>query len=87
LAGDEVTLRGALLLVPVLLTFFALVAGVDAAAHIPINVSAKSVTPKIHFEKFAFLVMSSYSLSVEAFVEPFLIEARVGELAGKPRWL
>jgi len=64
LLADEVTLRGALLLV--LLIFFALVAGVDAAAHIPMNVSAKSVTPKIHFEKFGFLLISI--LLVEAFV-------------------
>jgi hypothetical protein len=51
---DVTTLRGSALLV-VLLIFFALVEGVDAAAHIPINVRAKSVTPKIHFEKFGFL--------------------------------
>jgi hypothetical protein len=55
LSDDDVTtLEGSALLV-VLLIFFALVEGVDAAAHIPINVRAKSVMPKIHLEKFGFL--------------------------------
>ncbi len=41
-----------------LFTLFALVSGVDAAAHIPISMSANIVTPKIHFGKLGFRVMS-----------------------------
>jgi hypothetical protein len=60
---------------------FAFVVGVVVAAHIPMKMTADVTTPKIHFEKFGLLLISNFSLSVEA-CGAFLIEARVEELTG-----